>query len=308
VWQRAPWLPFAVGLLAGLPHGAVDHLVPWWSAGRERDPVRLAGVLVAYLAAAIGVFAAARTWPVPAVVVLLVGSAVHFGTGETAVQDLRAGTPSSAFPRWIAYGAATVVLPVVAWPERVRRVLDVLAPGSPDVVLHPGVLVAATVVTGVAVLGTVVVDVRGRRWAAIGELGLLVALFLVVPPLPAFGVYFGAWHGLRHLMRLVAADPANTSDLRAGCLARPVRRLAVHAAPPTLAVLAALGALVLAPGWFPHVVDGLVSAGLSVVLALTVPHMAVVAVLDRRQLGPRGQRARGYRHTGRAGPARSGGR
>ncbi|WP_018334078.1 Brp/Blh family beta-carotene 15,15'-dioxygenase [Actinomycetospora chiangmaiensis] len=123
----------------------------------------------------------------------------------------------------------------------------------------------------------------GGRRAAAGELALLTALFLVVPPLAAFGLYFGAWHGLRHLARLVALDPANAADLGQRRLARPVGRVLRQAALPTTAVLAALGVLLAVPGLAGRAVEGLVPAGLALVLALTVPHMAVVAVMDRRQ-------------------------
>jgi hypothetical protein len=49
-------------------------------------------------------------------------------------------------------------------------------------------------------------------------------------------------------------------------------------------VLAVLGVLLAVPGLAGRTVDGLVPVGLAVVLALTVPHMAVVAAMDRRQL------------------------
>ncbi|GLZ56300.1 Brp/Blh family beta-carotene 15,15'-dioxygenase [Actinomycetospora sp. NBRC 106378] len=283
VWERWGWLPFAVGLLVGIPHGALDHLVPWWTGATARRPGLLAGVLSAYVALAVLTFVAARLWPVPALVGLLVGSAVHFGSGETAVQALRSGRPAGPTPRWVAPGLATVAVPFLAWPTTVRPVLDVLAPGSAAVVLDPTALLVVGTGTAVAVVVTLAADLLAGRRAAAGELALLTALFLVVPPLPAFGLYFGAWHGLRHLARLVALDPGNAGDLARRRLARPVGRVLRQAALPTAAVLAVLVVLLAVPGLAGRAAAGLVPAGLALVLALTVPHMAVVAVMDRRQ-------------------------
>src|SRR4051812_26004601 len=56
----------------------------------------------------------------------------------------------------------------------------------------------------------VVVLLATRRVTAAGEQLLLAALFLLVPPLPAFAISSGSWHGLRHLARLAATNPANT--------------------------------------------------------------------------------------------------
>jgi Brp/Blh family beta-carotene 15,15'-monooxygenase len=274
VWERWSWLPFAVGLLVGIPHGALDHLVPWWTGATARRPRRFAVVLLAYVAFAVLTFVAARLWPVPALLVLLVGSAVHFGVGETTVAALRTGRREGRGPRWVAFGLATVAVPFLAWPATVRPVLDVL---DPRAMLVVGLGSAA------AIVATLAADLVGGRRAAAAELALLTALFVVVPPLAAFGLYFGVWHGLRHLARLVALDPANADDLAARRLARPVGRVLLQAALPTTAVLVVLGVLLAVPGLAGHAVEGLVPIGLAVVLALTVPHMAVVAVMDRRQ-------------------------
>ncbi|GAA4836855.1 hypothetical protein GCM10023201_27230 [Actinomycetospora corticicola] len=283
VWERWSWLPFAVGLLVGIPHGALDHLVPWWTGGTARRSRRLVVVLLAYVALAVLTFVAARLWPVPALLVLLVGSAVHFGVGETTVAALRTGRPEGRGPRFIASGLATVAVPFLAWPATVRPVLDVLAPGSAAVILDPRAMLVVGIGSAVVIVATLVADLVGGRRPAAAELALLTALFVVVPPLAAFGLYFGVWHGLRHLARLVALDPANADDLAARRLARPVGRVLLQSALPTTAVLVVLGVLLAVPGLAGHAVAGLVPIGLAVVLALTVPHMAVVAVMDRRQ-------------------------
>ncbi len=68
-------------------------------------------------------------------------------------------------------------------------------------------------------------------------------LVLAAPPLVAFGVYFGAWHSVRHVAGMVAEDAANAADLADGRLAAPLARFSTAAALPTVAVLATLAVL-----------------------------------------------------------------
>lgn len=109
------------------------------------------------------------------------------------------------------------------------------------------------------------------------EVALLAGVGLTVPPLVAFGAYFGGWHAVRHVARLITADPANDLDLDSGRLLRPVGRFAVSAAAPTAVSLAALAALwAVADGW-----RGFVTANLALLAGLTVLHALVVAWWDR---------------------------
>ncbi|MDP9390151.1 MAG: hypothetical protein M3P89_01910 [Actinomycetota bacterium] len=103
-------------------------------------------------------------------------------------------------------------------------------------------------------------------------------LVLAAPPLVAFGVYFGAWHSVRHVARMVAEDPANAADLADGRLAAPLARFSTAATLPTVAVLAALAVLWSAAGGG----YGLVVTHLPLLAALTLPHVLVVAWLDRQ--------------------------
>ena len=168
------------------------------------------------------------------------------------------------------------MLPLVAHPDAVAPVLALLVPGSSGRLparVAPLLTASALAVVGVAIAVRVA---RGRR-ASAAELALLAAAATLVPPLAAFGAYFGGWHSVRHVARLLAEDPANTADLGAGRLARPVGRFARSAALPTAAALATvLGLWALAGGW-----QAFVAADLLVLAALTAPHLIVIAWLDR---------------------------
>jgi Brp/Blh family beta-carotene 15,15'-monooxygenase len=269
-------LPLLLGLLIGLPHGAVDHLVPAWVSVRARPPRARLLLLAGYAGAAAAALGVVLAAPLPMFLAFLGLTVVHFGTGDVAFLAERDGRrPRFAVHRVLALGGPPVVLPLVLHAPTVDPLLDAVAPGA-AAALGPGIRGAALGLLLVAVLLAAVGDLRAGRRRDAGALALLVGVFAVAPPLLAFGAYFGAWHALRHTARLLLADPANAGDLAAGRLGAPLRRFARAAAVPTaaalagLALLAALGSAEILPAAF------------AVLIALTIPHMALVAWWDRR--------------------------
>ena len=276
-------LVLVVGFLIGLPHGAVDHLVPFWTGWLQRRPRPMLGVLLGYVSVA-AVTGAGLYWAGPVVLpLLLVVSVLHFGAGDVmAEHDERpVARPRSRRPSWpgllvavLARGAPVVAGPLLAWPDQTMQALaavrlQVDGPGATARVLLGAVVVAC-------VLWTALVALRAQGRLAAVEVVLLPVLFVALPPLAAFGVYFGAWHGLRHTARLMDRDPRNDADLAAGCLLRPLRRFLVSAALPTLVAGASTTALFAVAD---HRTD-LTGIVFTVLLALTVPHLVMVAILD----------------------------
>ena len=263
--QAGPALLVLAALL-GLPHGAVDHLALGWSQGAHGPAPRL--LLVGYALGAVLVAAAALAAPVPAVLVLLLLSAAHFAEGEVAFDELRGG-PGLRLPA-AALGTAVVALPLLLRPEQVQPVVAALDPALPAVL--DGLRLPVLTATAVLVVAGLAVGLRSRAWRATAELALVVAAATLAPALLVFAAWFGAWHAPRHLVRLLDLQPD-------GSVGQRVRRLAVGALAPTAAALAGLG-LLAATG------RGLPAAVLVVLLALTVPHAAVVARLRRRAVLP----------------------
>ncbi|MEU4770432.1 Brp/Blh family beta-carotene 15,15'-dioxygenase [Micromonospora sp. NPDC023644] len=286
------------GLLLGLPHGAVDHLVPAWLSARARPPSARVALLVVYTALAGAGLAAFRAAPGPALVGFLVVSVVHFGTADVAFQAERDRRPVRAgVTAVLAYGGPPVVVPLALWRDQVDPLLAAVAPRAPALLtVEVRALALAAVLCAVAV--TAIRDVRAGRARDAVEPVLLAGLFGTVPPALAVGAYFAAWHSFRHVARLLRHDPRNTADLTAGRVAPPLRRFARQAAAPTVVAVAALVALVAWPG---HGVDPL-PATFAVLAALTVPHAVLVAWADRRGPGPARRADRPRRgHTRRTG-------
>lgn len=262
----------AAGLLLGLPHGAVDHMVPFWSTGEAATARRLAQVLASYLLVAALAAAALVAVPDVALAVFLVVSALHFGRGDVvfaAERAERSVPPLGAeLAVTLAHGAVVVALPYALWNEVAAPVLDDLAPA----LARPpqAVLTALVVATAALVLVAGAHLVRRRRWVEVGELALLALCFATVAPLAAFGVYFGLWHAGRHTARMVALAGEGPDRSAASALGRYVR----HAAAPTAVAAGALVAVALTDD------RSVLATQIAVLLALTFPHLQTVARLD----------------------------
>lgn len=268
-----------VGAALGLPHGAVDHLVPFWRRWVDRGPRDLAVVLGAYVALAGLALVVLRLTGAAGLLTLLGLSVLHFGLGDVLPELARRTRGSAARAteivcRTVARGGSVVVVPLVCWPDQTSRLLGEVA-GSPVVVPDPVRWVLATAL-GACVVVSATLAV-GRRQVRLSLEDVLVpTLFVVVPPLAAFGVYFGGWHALRHTARMILEQPASSDDLRHRRVLLPVLRFLGAAALPSLAAAATI--VVLAAS----VAGGrtAVGEGFTVVLALTVPHLLVVFALD----------------------------
>lgn len=291
-----PLVIAAVGIVAGIPHGAVDHLIALRLAddprgARHSRARRLVIILVAYLTIAALAATAFLVAPDLSFAVFLVLAAGHFGWGELTFAAERAGRP---LPSLREGAAPTVVLGLVviglplATPAG-REAVALLAPRlvagldralatlpGPVVGLPAGAVPAAVpVVVGVLAAALVAHRLRQGRELEAAEVVVLVVLFASTTPLVAFGVYFGAWHALRHTRRLL--------DVLAPDAPRPRQALAfVRAA--ALPTAGALGTLLVLWSWRGD--QDVLVVGIALLLALTFPHSVVVSVLDRRQRLP----------------------
>jgi Brp/Blh family beta-carotene 15,15'-monooxygenase len=271
------WVVLAGGLLVGVPHGAVDHLVPEWLLGRRLPVAQAAAGLIAYVTTAAGFFWFLRVAPLPSTVVFLVVSAAHFGAGDVEFHALRrAETPRYRPLAVAAFGLPTVALPIAVHVDQVEPVLSALAPGLATLVGPEVRILLVTVTVAAAAITAWRASMAGDRHLVL-DLIVLVAVFTFAPPLAAFAGYFGFWHAARHVGRLLSLDPRNAADLANDRIGRPLWRFARLAALPTVASLLVLAGL----WWGAGGAEGLVSAHLGLLAALTMPHVAVVAWLDR---------------------------
>ncbi|MGK0155154.1 MAG: Brp/Blh family beta-carotene 15,15'-monooxygenase [Neolewinella sp.] len=250
-------------LLTGVPHGAVDHHRMAPILRGRLGPIWLPTFLLGYVALALAVAIVWWLLPTASLVVFLVMSVHHFGTGD-------AKDPLGV----LVHGSLPILMPAIAHPEAVGELFSLLTTGDAAVwndilrQARPALLLATSLMLAAFVF-------RPRR--AAGELVEVLAVAvagLLLPPLLSFGLYFCIWHAPRHI--LVVAQ-----ELRPGPWPRALGGFGWSALPMTVATIAA-GALiwVMLPTdqvplrrWLQMVFIGLAS--------LTVPHLIVTDALRR---------------------------
>ncbi len=300
--EPVQYLPFAASLLLfGLPHGAVDHLVPARLSGHDPDARGVLGVVLLYLVLAGPCLALWFVAPGVAFVLFVCVTVFHWGAGDLHAlvffgsgQLGRMGKGTRAL-LVLLRGGVPMLVPLLFFPDAYRSVASETAAlfggdavglawaFSPGFRFGAGALLAA--VAGLFFLSAVR-DLRGNRRAlAIPALEtiLLVFFFAVVPPVLAVGLYFALWHAPRHIARLVLLDGAASRALAAGRPLGALARFGRDAAPLTaVAVLLLVGLYVAVPRGAVGA-DPLLALYLVLVSAFTLPHATLVAHMDVRQ-------------------------
>ena len=251
----------------GFPHGAFDHLVArsvlegrlgrhWWIP-----------FLAGYVGLAGLVWLAWALAPAATLAGFLAASVLHFGLGDT--ED---GLAPAAVPRGmtvLTLGAMPLLLPMALHPEAAAPVLAALAEAPVETVrdaLHGATWLLPAWLAGFAW----VMLAAWREGRGVAERLVTAAAFALLPPLLAFGLYFGAGHSVRHVLRLGAWHAA--CDPRAAA-----RWLAAVILPAGLTCAAGLGTL----AWLGRdVTADVLTPCFRVIAALTLPHMVVTAWLE----------------------------
>jgi len=268
-----------VALAVGIPHGALDHLVTL----PKSAPLKMAGFISIYVAVAVLAVLALLTWNVAGFIVVVIMSAVHFGIGDAAFIseiDRRSAEPKP-FPRYLyalAAGSLPVVIPLVsdksaAALERVNPALLNWHHG-----LNNDLLLWTMLLTAIALLRLV----QKRRDGEAIDLVLLYLLAVTAPPLVAFAVYFGCWHAMRHTARLTLVLPRSQKAFAEGNSGKAFLGAIWPGLPALVGTFVVATFIIVFRG--DSISDQFLWISLVVVWALTVPHMAVTARLDRKAL------------------------
>ncbi|CAN2185882.1 blh_monoox, beta-carotene 15,15'-monooxygenase, Brp/Blh family [Candidatus Nanopelagicaceae bacterium] len=268
-----------VALAVGIPHGALDHLITL----PKSAPLKMAGFIVIYVVVAVIAVIALLTWNVAGFIGVVIMSAVHFGIGDAAFIseiDRRSADPKP-FPRYLyalAAGSLPVVIPLVsdksaAALERVNPALLNWHHG-----LNNDLLLWTMLLTAVALLRLV----QKRRDTEAIDLVLLYLLAVTAPPLVAFAVYFGCWHAMRHTARLTLVLPRSQKAFADGNSSKAFLGAIWPGVPALISTFVVAALIIVFRGG--SVSDQFLWVSLVVVWALTVPHMAVTARLDRKAL------------------------
>ena len=275
-WQVAIAL---LALAVGIPHGALDHLVTL----PKSSALKMSLFIFIYVAVAILAVFAILTWSVAGFIGVVAMSAIHFGIGDAAFIseiDRRTASPKR-FPRYsyaVAGGALSVIIPLVsddssAALERVNSDL---------IDWHQG-LNAELFLWTIAIFAVVLLRLlQRRRLQDAIDLSLLYLLAITAPPLVAFAVYFGCWHAMRHTARLTLVLPRSQKAFAEGKSGSAFKNAIWPGIPALVGTFIVAGLTILFRG--DSLSNQFLWITLVIVWALTVPHMAVTARMDRKAL------------------------
>jgi len=268
-----------IALAVGIPHGALDHLV---SLPRS-NAKKMALFIVIYVAVAVIAVVALLTWNVAGFIFVVVMSAVHFGIGDAAfISEIdRRSVEPKKFAKYL-YASAAGTLPVVI-PLVNEKSTSALEKVNPVLVnwhhgLNYDLQLWVMILTAVALLRLV----QKRRESDALDLMLLYLLAVTAPPLVAFAVYFGCWHAMRHTARLTLTLPSSQAAFAEGKARGAFMKAVLPGTPALIGTFVIAALVVLLRG--DSLDDQFLWVSLVVVWALTVPHMAVTARLDRKAL------------------------
>ena len=268
-----------IALAIGIPHGALDHLVTLPRSNFKK----MALFITLYVAVAVLAVIALLTWNVVGFILVVVMSAVHFGIGDAAfISEIdRRGEEKKRFQKYLyatAAGTLPVVIPLVS--DKSTSALEKVNPALVN--WHQGLnndlLLWVMLITAFALLRLV----QRRRDGEAIDLVLLYLLAVTAPPLVVFAVYFGCWHAMRHTARLTLTLPSSQEAFTNGSAKRAFIRAVLPGTPALLGTFIIAALIVLLRG--DSLDDQFLWVSLVVVWALTVPHMAVTARLDRKAL------------------------
>jgi Brp/Blh family beta-carotene 15,15'-monooxygenase len=243
----------------------------------------MAAFIFVYVAVAVAAVVALLTWNVIGFIGVVVMSAVHFGIGDAAfISEIdRRSVDPKPFQKYL-YAASAGTLPVVIplVNEKSNSALEKVNPALLD--WHQGLnndlMLWTMVLTAIALL----LLVQKRRDGEAIDLVLLYLLAVTAPPLVAFAVYFGCWHALRHTARLTLTLPSSQAAFAEGNSQRAFIKAVLPGTPALIGTFVVAAAIVTFRG--DSLDDQFLWVSLVVVWALTVPHMAVTARLDRKAL------------------------
>ena len=267
-----------IALALGIPHGALDHLVTLPKA----QPKKMALFIFVYVAVAIFAVIGILKFNTVGFIVVLFMSAIHFGIGDAAfINELdKRSEGTKKLNRWFyipAAGFTPVFIPLVNSAS-----IEALASVNPALInWHQGFdsqILFTVSIFALLAIGVMVFDKRYRE-----ALDLIVLLLLahLAPPLIAFAVYFGCWHAMRHTARLTLSLPRCVENITQGMLRKAFSNAVIPGLPALIGTFVVAGLLALSGRDFT---DEFFWMALVVVWALTVPHMAVTAKLDRAAL------------------------
>jgi beta-carotene 15,15'-dioxygenase len=252
----------ALAVTLSLPHGASDIVLGDRLLHARLGKSWLPVFVVAYVAAASAMLLVWHFWPAVALGLFLLLSLFHFGGTDLAGRKV----PPPRLTWIIAVGGAPIIVPAFAYPAQIESLFALLA-GPGGHALAGALRWSGAIIWGGTVLASIFWPGSGpSRLPLTAWLLAVTAVFVLLPPLLAFALYFGVLHNIRAVRDLARTTGVPWVDL--------IRRSAW----PSIAALAAL----FAGWWLMHGQlggsDAAIRAAFIGLSAFTVPHMMLAGM------------------------------
>lgn len=266
-WHIAWPCVIAVLILLGVPHGALDSEIAR-ALLRPRFGKAWFGVFaLPYLSLFAVVMVAWRLAPIATLAAFLAASVWHFGKEDAAGGDML---------EMLFLGGLPIALPMLVHPAATAFVLATIAGLPVTTVVSAGIggtlsswLHGASLLWPLAALAWLVRSLVRGDHSSYRRLAWLSCIFIVLPPLQAFTLYFVCLHAPLHIRGVISSSQLapRVHDWRsAWLLALPVTGL-------TIAIGVALW-----PFYDGPVATRLLTLTLQMLAALTLPHMLLDVV------------------------------
>lgn len=297
-------VPLAISaVFLGLPHGAVDHLVPGQLRKRPLSRREMAELLAVYVMLIAAVFVLWRLAPALGFVFFILMTWLHWGLGDLFAHLQFVGYRSlpGRLERSVTAlmrGALPMLLPLIAFPDDFQLTATTIiglvsAADGTSIEGFFSLEMRSLVAIGLVFLifAGLILTYRAakqkqakREWLTYaGETALLTLYFAVVPPFLAIGLYFCAWHSLRHIARLMLIDQHSRQAIERQQPITAFGHFMRQALPTTLIALTMIVViLVVVPGGLDDILSS-AAIYLMVIAALTLPHTVIVTWMDAAQ-------------------------
>lgn len=263
--EQLLWLLLLAGLI-GIPHGLTDWaMLPALASRLGLPPQHTTGAGI-YLLLMAAYLAFWWQFPIPAFLLFLLLAMAHFGWQDIAFHPLR----FRAIQAWLR-GSMVIVLPYLAHPETAEY-FNLLTQRSFFAAIYEPLLLWG--MAALYLLASLLTQARApltfgksrsfmqwtRKLVYFSETLLLLLIFIYLPPLLSFTIYFTLWHTPRHYLAMQAWLP---------------RYLSLVISVFLLLLLIATGALLSVPHAFLRAEAGLLIQSFFMLLAaLTAAHVA----------------------------------
>lgn len=296
-------VPFLISMVfLGLPHGAMDHLVP----GKLADiPIKKSILSVSVFYLLIGglyVF----LWfiaPVYSLIFFILMTWFHWGQGDLYVLKnfgFEFMTESKVYSTvsLVLRGGIPMLVPLIAHPEKytgfISGILTELSVNKVSMKYLVSTELSLILTVFIGILATINITsglskVEDRSQLKLWlydnlEIAVLLLFFFLLPPLFAVGVYFCTWHSLRHIARLsLIKDEKLHEKIQEGKKLSYLKQLGRNTFKLTLLSLV-IFAVSLFLFFSTVTIETLITVYLVFISVLTLPHVFIVSWMDYRQM------------------------